>query len=165
MTSEEPSCLHAGSESTLVCLESGKTSQRKWCLSPDLSKKVPSFTSPVQGWHGAQWHPSKNILVSWAAGAEFCTEHQQEAWRASGELESVQYLLGGGGTLSWGDPQILSKNWLLPMGSWRKSSLPPVTCFLDKARSGLSRLVLGSGPIVCRVPGTPWILIASIQSD
>jgi len=103
MTSEEPSCLHAGSESTFVCLESG-TSQRKWCLSPDLSKKVPRFASPVQGWHGAQWHPSKDFLVSRVAGVEFCTEHQREAWRASGELESVQYLLGWGHPVLRGPP-------------------------------------------------------------
>lgn len=40
-------------------------------------------------------------------------------------------------------------------GSLEEKLHCPVTCFLDKARSGLSRHAQGPVPIVCRVPQTP----------
>lgn len=154
MTSVEPSCLYAGSESTLVCLESGKTSQRKWFLSPDLSKKVPSFASPVRGWHGAQWHPSKNILVSWAAGAEFCAEHQEEAWRASGELESVQYLLGGGAPCLEGTPRFCLRTGYCLWVVGGKARCPQLLVSWTRLEVAFPGLFWAQGPlsVVCQEP-------------
>lgn len=104
-------------------------------------------------------------VLSWVAGADFVSDPNKRCGGLVGRQNQLNSWLEGGHPFS--ERPLDSVQELVIADGGLEEMLAPSGYLFPGTRleAGFLDFILGPGPMICSVPGTLWILIASIQSD